>query len=280
MRILGAMLGGTISSYNSSGTIRLGEPSFARDLLTEKFPEHEFVFPGFATYSSENATPYIFRDALKMIVSEVNNGSFDGILITHGTDTCAFFAQLASRVLASLKIPFVITGSVKAPDADPFEASGNVEYAVRCLEEGRTGVVFRDGEGRQKLYAAHLITSPDIKGIYSEYEGGIMPETRDFADFLMKDRLPGIMVIPAFPGTVIAQTGFDRVLICCNHSGTASTELVNMVRKWSSEGIMCFMAPIPQDTGVYESRALLRDAGAVELPGMPVEGAWCEVLLR
>ena len=37
MRILGAMLGGTISSYNVSGTIKLGGPSCIRDMLTEEF---------------------------------------------------------------------------------------------------------------------------------------------------------------------------------------------------------------------------------------------------
>ena len=280
MRILGAMLGGTISSYNVSGTIKLGGPSFIRDMLTEEFPGHEFVFPEFSSYSSENATPYIYHDALKKIIEELNNYSFDGILITHGTDTCAFFAQLAARVLASSGIPFVITGSVKAPDADPGEASGNLEYSVRCLEEGKTGVVFRDRDGRPKLYRAHLITSPDINGIYSEYEDGIMPEKRDCSAFLTEDKLPRILVIPAFPGAVIPETGFDRVLICCNHSGTASADLENMVRKWTSEGIGCFMAPIPSGCGVYESRSCLRDAGAAELPGMPVEGAWCEVLLR
>ncbi len=40
------------------------------------------------------------------------------------------------------------------------------------------------------------------------------------------------------------------------------------------------MAPIPVCGGVYESREKLRNAGAIELPGMPVEGAWAEVLLR
>ena len=280
MRILGAMLGGTISSYNSSGTVKLGEPSFARKILTETYQEHEFVFPEFDTYSSEDATPYMYRKALKKIIEETGKNSFDGILITHGTDTCAFFAQLASRVLVSSGIPFVITGSVKSPDVDPDEASGNLGLAVKCLEEGKSGVVFRDGDGSPKLYMAHLITSPDIKGIYSEYEDGITPEIMDCSDFLNRDRLPEVLVIPSVPGTVIPRDGFDRVLICCNHSGTASSDLESLVGKWTSEGIECFMAPVPLDSGVYESRKRIRDAGAIELPGMPLEGAWCEVILR
>lgn len=278
MRILGAMLGGTISSYDLKGTIKLGEPSFARSVLLEKYPSHEFSFPEFKTYSSEDATPYLYRDALKKIVSEVPG--FDGILITHGTDTCAFFAQLAARILGSLDIPFVITGSMRSPDKDPDEASGNLTYAVRCLEEGRSGVVFKNGRGDQQLYKAHLIMSPDINGIYSEYSEGTLPEIRDYTEFLNKKELPKILVIPAVPGSVIPEDGFDRVLICCNHSGTASAGLAPMVERWTSKGIRCFMAPVPVRGGVYESRKILRDAGAEEFTGMPVEGAWSEVLLR
>ena len=278
MRILGAMLGGTISSYDSKGTVKLGEPSFARSVLLEKYPSHEFVFPEFKTYSSEDATPYLYRDALKKIVSEAPG--FDGILITHATDTCAFFAQLAARILGSLDIPFVITGSMRSPDKDPDEASGNLTYAVRCLEEGRSGVVFKNGRGDQQLYKAHLIMSPDINGIYPEYSEGILPEIRDYTEFLNKKELPKILVIPAVPGSVIPEDGFDRVLICCNHSGTASAGLAPMVERWTLKGIRCFMAPVPVRGGVYESRKILRDAGAEELTGMPVEGAWSEVLLR
>lgn len=278
MRILGAMLGGTISSYDSKGTVKLGEPSFARSVLLEKYPSHEFVFPEFKTYSSEDATPYLYRDALKKIVSEAPG--FDGILITHGTDTCAFFAQLAARILGSLDIPFVITGSMRSPDKDPDEASGNLTYAVRCLEEGRSGVAFKNSRGDQQLYKAHLIMSPDINGIYPEYSEGTLPEIRDYTEFLNKKELPRILVIPAVPGSVIPEDGFDRVLICCNHSGTASAGLAPMVERWTSKGIRCFMAPVPADGGVYESRKILRDAGAEEFTGMPVEGAWSEVLLR
>ena len=166
------------------------------------------------------------------------------------------------------------------PIFDPDEASGNLSCAVECLEKGQTGVVFRDSEGQPRLYRAHLIMSPDISGIYSEYQEGVMPEIRDSSSFFDKERLPRVFVLPAVPGAVIPEGGFDRVLICCNHSGTASSDLEPLVRKWTSEGISCFMAPVPAGCGVYESRRRLREAGAAELQGMPLEGAWCEVLLR
>ena len=280
MRILGAMLGGTISSYNVSGTVKLGRPSFARDYLLENFPSHGFVFPEFNTYSSEDATPYLYRDALKQIVTAAGDAPYDGILITHGTDTCAFFAQLAARVLTGLDIPFVITGAMRTPDADPGEAAGNLAFAVKCLEEGRTGVVFKNREGVEQLYKAHLIMSPDISGIYSEYSDGVEPEKRDFSAFLSREVLPEILTVPAVPGALLPEEGFDRVLICCNHSGTARAGLAAEVERLTAKGIQCYMAPVPTEGGVYESRKILRQAGAVELPGMPIEDAWSEVLLR
>ena len=122
--------------------------------------------------------------------------------------------------------------------------------------------------------------SPDINGFYDEYEDGVMPEIKDQTDFLAKDILPEILVIPAVPGAVIPGSGFDRVLICCNHSGTASVDLIPKIESWTGNGISCYMAPIPADCGVYESRKRLRDAGAIEICGMPIEGAWAEVLLK
>lgn len=277
MRILAAMLGGTIASENVSGTIKLGRSSFVRSFLLENFPSDEFVFPSFETYSSENATPELYINALSRIVSETETSRYDGILISHGTDTCAFFAQLAARTLPNTKIPFVITGSMKSPDVDRDEPSGNLEFAVKMLSDGRSGVVFRDEAGEEQLYRAHLIMSPDINGIYAEYKDGIEPSLRALP---AGEKLPKILTVPAFPGSVLPEEGFDRVLICCNHSGTASAELKGAVRGWVSRGIQVYMAPIPRDGGVYESRQILRDAGAVELCGMPVEGAWAEVLTR
>lgn len=279
MRILGAMLGGTISSYCVSGTIKLGKPSFVREFLIENFPFNEFIIPEFETYSSENATPELYRNALKKIIEETKKSKYDGVLITHGTDTCAFFAQLAARVLSGINIPYVITGAMHAPDIDPKEASGNLMYAVQCLEEGRTGVVFRDENGEQQLYQAHLIMSPDIYGLYSEYRDGSTFHPKEHPDFFTK-KLPKILTVSAVPGNVAADGDFDRVLICCNHSGTASEDLISLVERWTKEGKECYMAPIPRKGAVYESRKKLREAGAIELTGMPLEGAWCEVLLR
>ena len=120
------MLGGTIASSDVSGTITLGQQSFVKDFLLEYSADNEYFFPDLEIYSSEDATPEMYREALKEIVIESRKTKFDGILITHGTDTCAIFAQLAYRVLSILGIPFVITGAMKSPDKDPEESAYNL----------------------------------------------------------------------------------------------------------------------------------------------------------
>ena len=177
-------------------------------------------------------------------------------------------------------IPFVITGAMKSPDKDPEESAYNLLFAIGCIEKGTSGVVFRNSDRIPSLYKAYAITSPDLDGIYKECKDCVEPEIKDRIDFLTRDKLPRVLVIPAFPGAVIPEDGFDRVLLCCNHSGTASAKLVPLVSKWTSEGKKVFMAPIPKKGGYYESRKKLVEAGATELPGMPIEGAWCEALLR
>ena len=77
----------------------------------------------------------------------------------------------------------------------------------------------------------------------------------------------------------IVADGFDTVLITCHHSGTADVKLVPKVRKWTANGIRCFMAPVPRNSNIYESRAMLEAAGCRSLPGVPVEGAWAEALI-
>lgn len=275
MRILVAMLGGTIASAHVSGTIKLGGTSFVRSYLLENHSSHEFVFPVLDTYSSEDATPEMYGKALKQIIDETRAERYDGVLITHGTDTCAFFAQLAARVLPETGVPFVVTGSMKSPDVDRTEAGGNLDFAVRTIEEGKSGVVFRNEIGEEQSYKANLIMSPDIHGIYSEYKDGEEPAKR-----VLPESFPKVLIVSSVPGAVLAEKGFDRVLICCNHSGTANSELEQRVKEWTAGGIKVYMAPVPREGGIYESRQKLREAGAIELPGMPVEGAWAEVMLR
>ena len=197
----------------------------------------------------------------------------------------AYFAQLAARALSYLKIPFVITGSKIPPDSEGTDAFKNIDYAVEQVTKGVSGVVFTTHEGITSIIPADKVTSPDIFGDY-----GIWPDSADTdfsseryttaaGGFFAAGKLHRIQVIAAAPTPGILDDGFDTVLIMCHHSGTADVKLVPKVRKWTAKGIRCFMAPVPRNSNIYESRAMLEQAGCKALPGMPAEGAWAEALI-
>ena len=282
-RILVTASGGTVSSSVSDGLVKLGTESPIVSYLVKMPGEFEFISP--ANYSSENARPEDYRDVLKAVSEAASKSRPDGMIILHGTDTMAYFAQIAVRVLAHLAIPFVITGSKIPPDSEGTDPFVNIDFAVGQVRQGNSGVVFTTHEGTPAIVPADKVTSPDIYGDY-----GVWPDSADtdFSSeryrraseaFLASEKLHRIQVIPAAPTPGILDDGFDTVLITCHHSGTADVKLVPKVRKWTAKGIRCFMAPVPRNSNIYESRAMLEGAGAVALPGMPPEGAWAEALI-
>ena len=275
MKILVELLGGTIGSHkDENGTVVLG-----RD-MTDILPEGvDAIVRSPLTYSSENADADTYRDALKAISRDIDETDPEGILILHGTDTMAFFAQLTYRVLGGAR-PIQIAGSVLPPDDPASDYKKQITDAVKFLEEGKSGVVC---EGRS--IPLDRVTSADINGRYGEhpdtfehfYGMDILAERAK--RFLSDEPLPKLLVIPAVPGAIIPADGFDRVLIDCYHSGTAPVSLVPHITRWTAEGIRVFLAPIPSGGNTYESLRQLIGAGALPLQGMPLEGAWAEALL-
>lgn len=282
-KLLVTVSGGTVSSSVRDGLVKLEKESPIASYLASKNPDTEFISP--ANYSSENARPEDYRDVLKAVSEAAQKSRPDGMIILHGTDTMAYFAQLAARALTHMKIPFVITGSKIPPDSEGTDAFKNIDFAVEQVLAGNSGVVFTTHKGSPAIVAAGKVTSPDIYGDYGEW-----PDSAD-ADFssdrykaaaeafFAAEKLHRIQVIAAAPTPGILDEGFDTVLIMCHHSGTADVKLVPKVRKWTAKGIRCFMAPVPRNSNIYESRAMLEAAGCRSLPGMPPEGAWAEALI-
>jgi L-asparaginase/Glu-tRNA(Gln) amidotransferase subunit D len=282
-KLLVTVSGGTVSSSVRDGLVKLEKESPTASYLKGKAEEIELISP--ANYSSENARPEDYRDVLKAVSEAASQSRPDGIIILHGTDTMAYFAQLAARALSHMAIPFVITGSKIPPDREDTDAFKNMDFAVEQVTLGKSGVVFTTHDGVQKIIPADKVTSPDIYGDY-----GIWPDSADtdFSSgrykkaaeaFFAAEKLHRIQVIAAAPTPGVLDDGFDTVLIMCHHSGTADVKLVPKVRKWTAKGIRCFMAPVPRNSNIYESRAMLEAAGCRSLPGVPAEGAWAEALI-
>ena len=159
-KLLVTVSGGTVSSSVKDGLVKLEKESPIASYLKGKAEETLFISP--ANYSSENARPEDYRDVLKAVSEAASAIRPDGILILHGTDTMAYFAQLAARALSHMSIPFVITGSKIPPDCEGTDAFSNIDFAVEQVTSGNSGVVFTTHEGSPAIVPAGKVTSPDI----------------------------------------------------------------------------------------------------------------------
>lgn len=71
---------------------------------------------------------------------------YDGIVITHGTDTLAYTSSMLSFMLQGLSKPIVITGAMKSIIEPGTDAKGNMLSSVRfaCEDKGGVYVVFNN----------------------------------------------------------------------------------------------------------------------------------------
>jgi len=300
--ILVVSLGGTITSEIRSGIVK--QSSFGWD---EKFFEKldgrfNYSLAALAGYSSENATIADYRKAILGIMSAMKSTEPDAVLILHGTDSVAYFAHLAVRVLTHLNTPVIITGSKLPPSQTKSDAIKNLKLSLGFLGaaiEGKIGsrtfgIIFNDSFTEGSVFVRAICSmSPDIMGDIKSFNDETSKKEADFKSREYVKRVEnfiagggvteGLLVIPAAPGLPYGSFSLDGVqalLIESYHSGTAdSNGLIELVREAKNRNIPCYMGPVPSQGNVYESRAALEKEGVTVIKGMPFEGCWAEAVL-
>lgn len=128
-KVLIISTGGTIASVeNAEGKLEAGK--YSGEELGDKLGIPEEIEVKIISAFQKPSVHITFDDldALKDIV-EKQKESFDGVVITHGTDTLeesAYYLDLTSNV----EIPIVFTGSQRSPDALGSDAYINLRHAV------------------------------------------------------------------------------------------------------------------------------------------------------
>lgn len=294
-RILVVTLGGTICSAVEKGdTIKL-RTAPDKQIFEALKKKNELTYLTPILYSSENADGEYFRKALSAIADECEKDKPDGILILHGTDSAAYFAQLAVRVLSCFGIPVLITGS-KLPMDDPHsDAIRNVSYAMGLLGaacEGKLGavtfgIVYTDEMMEDTVFVpANRVTDANFDGDYGKFPA--KPSVRTLNKKEMQQYFASpvkkILTIPAVPGYPFAEVDpsrYDSILIGAYHSGTQSVRgLTDLIGRARGAGVTCYLGPVHQSKVMYDSTRELIKAGAVPLYEMPFEGCWAEAVVH
>jgi L-asparaginase/Glu-tRNA(Gln) amidotransferase subunit D len=177
--ILLVFTGGTIGSVATEGTINTsGTAGFKLvQLFRQHYKSHQYI--RFSTIQpletlSENFAPC----AWQTLISAVEAGQaeqFDGIIITHGTDTLAYTAAALSFYFNPIKIPILLVSS-NYPLGDP-RANGleNFICAVEFILQKKTAGVFVPYRNQQQATYVHrgsrLACSLQLSGDFFSIQG-------------------------------------------------------------------------------------------------------------
>ena len=311
-RILLVFTGGTIGSQAENGNIDLNPNASFKllQLFTQRFADAEQV--SFKTLLpiqilSENLHPQHWTTIINAIEAEALS-QFDGIIVTHGTDTLAFSASALGLYFNQLSIPLLMVSSDLPLDNPQANGIPNLIAAVEFIRQIAEPGVFVAYQNPQQPLQIHQATrlaqclplssdfiSAQSKAYMCFSEQGFerlsdtAPTTRNPIK-LKADFSARILLIKPYPGLNYDQFNLDQidaVLHDLYHSGTACSsdsygqqhDLVAFIKRCRQQNINIYLAPaIHSETAYSSTRELLAHGGEM-IWNLSLEAAYAKLLL-
>lgn len=142
MKILTVFTGGTISCSERDGVLApdSGNGAVLLALARQAGVKAEFVTTQPYTVLSENISAAHLRQLRVCIEARLGQERFDGVIVTHGTDTLSYTAAYLDFVLGARQFPAVLV-SANYPLRDPrSNGLANFTAAVAVIRTGVRGV--------------------------------------------------------------------------------------------------------------------------------------------
>lgn len=222
---------------------------------------------------------------------------FDGIIITHGTDTMAYTAAILDRMMDSCPIPVIITGSQRPFFTDDSDGKANLLNALNaaCESFGGVHILFGDklirGGRAYKAYTRSDNAFISPSGKYSgSISGGklVCSEKKRDGKYIFRSnfshRAGLIKITPMTRPEEIESAAklYDGIAIEGYGIGDIPTRLLPAIKKAISGGVKCVL--ISQclfegvSMGVYEVGTQAKDIGVISGGDLTAEGALARLM--
>ncbi|TAK60564.1 asparaginase domain-containing protein [Methylobacter sp.] len=310
--ILVVFTGGTIGSIATSGTINTSDTTSFKliRLFEQHYERHRQIH--FDTIQplqilSENLAPAAWKTLIGAIEA-ARPDQYDGIIITHGTDTLAYTACALSFYFNALKIPMLLVSSDYPLDHPKANGLENFICAVEfILQLNQAGVFvpYRNQQQKAQLHqGTRLACSLQLSGDFFSVQGKsyMQFENRQFSLLsptarqmpvhipLKADFSERILMIKPYPGLDYSRFSLDNVdavLHDLYHSGTACASLqwgenyslVEFIQRCEKQNIAVYLAPAFKSNKAYQSTQTLMEQGAKIIWNMSIEAAYVKLLL-
>lgn len=129
-----------IDKKKSGGAV----PKYSGAELLKKIPEArklaKISFYDFGKYPGPHITPEIMMNLSRQLKKRITEKKYDGIIVTHGTDTLEETAYLIDLTIKT-NIPIVFTGSMRNSSEPNWDGPKNlVDSILVCLNENSRGI--------------------------------------------------------------------------------------------------------------------------------------------
>ncbi len=210
---------------------------------------------------------------------------FDGIIVTHGTDTLQYGAAALSLAFGNSKIPIVLVSSNYVLSDRRSNGYINFKYAIKFIRENIGGVFvsYRNTDMLPEIHRANKLLSHDpyiddvrsINGSFGYFEGDKFIRT-DFSDNdydapekpAFKKTSP-VLWLSVHAGMFFPDAhGIKAVLFSSYHSGTLPTESKDFIRFCKTcevKQISIYLVGMPKESR-YESTRVFDELGIRILP--------------
>ncbi len=309
--ILVVFSGGTIGSTISKGTINTDKKQGYKllSLFKQSYPSSNNL--QFKTIQpiqilSENLFPSVWEKLIYAIEAE-NVSDYEGIIVTHGTDTLAYTAAALSLYFHSIKIPLLLVSSDYPLDHPLANGLINFNCAIEFIKQRDESGVFVPYKNQNADTVVHLGSriasslqlSGDFISVQSKaflrFDGSFHQQNAISPILIQHNQLTPnfstrILLIKPYPGLDYSHFSFDQVDVVLHdlyHSGTACSiadwgenySLLQFIKKCRQMNIALYMAPAIKTKDAYDSTKMLLEQGAKMIWNMSLESAYTKLLL-
>ncbi len=278
MRLAIVFTGGTICSELSDGYL---SPAVKTKSNLIKALDSDIEVESFQPYYalSEQLNGLYISKLIKC-VNERLSENFDGIIITHGTDTLQYSAAALSIAFGACKIPVVFVSANYILSDKRSNGISNFKYAVKFIREkiGGVFVSYKNENSNPEIYTADSLLAHNA---YSDRLSSFSSPFGYFKDeefiklnknynpesegaFTLSEKSP-VLFIKAYPGMSYPDlSDYKAVLIETYHSGTLPTEDREFVDFCENSAIPIYLTGV-SDEVLYESAKIYEQLNVVVL---------------
>ncbi|HPG92150.1 MAG TPA: asparaginase [Clostridia bacterium] len=319
-KILVVFTGGTIGSRIEGATINVDD-AMSRVIIegfTKEYPDIDVIFDTVQPMNvlSENFTPAHWK-IISDCVAEKSSDNYDGVIITHGSDTIPYTSAYMGFLFSQSNIPIVLTCSNHVLGHPNSNGQDNFNNSVLLIAKNHIkGVfsVFQDKKKRNVVYLATRMQEANpyddqfttfgniefgqvIDGTFVLNENPQNPKKEELAEkegkkIVCKNQSEftnQILAIKAYPGlnyNNFTLTNKTKAVLCAlYHSSSNCVEnaefsLTEFISKCNSKGVDVYLMSFKRIGGeVYLTTKRIMDAGGIPLLNISFESAYVKLVL-